>query len=149
MQQLFVRMAHTILHPLKSPGVSKDVEAQLFLSKGGEIEGKGGGVQGFIIVVAMTVASLSFLAMFSVPMGLEKEMGHAAAEAAMESFQFRVFVVMDAATFFSGMGVVALLLQGRSEDLMMVVVCRRVTYTAMGCQGLAFFAAALTFTMDP
>lgn len=141
-------MVHMDFRPLNSPSVSKDVEAQLFLSKDGEIEGKGGGVHCLITVVAMTVACFSFLALFSVPMGLEREMGRAGAEAAMESFQFRFFMVMNAVSFFSGMGVVALLLQGRSEDLMMVVVCRRVTYTALGCQGLAFVAAALTFTTD-
>lgn len=107
-----------------------------------------------IIVVAMMVASLSFLAIFGVPMGLEREMGHAGAETAMESFLFRVFVVMDVASFLSAMGVVALLLlQGGSEgatiDPLMVVVCRRVTYLAMGCEVIAFLAAALTFTRQP
>lgn len=108
-----------------------------------------------IIVVAMMVASLSFLAIFGVPMGLEREMGHTGAETAMESFLFRVFVVMDVASFFSAMGVVALLLllQGGSEgatiDPLMVVVCRRVTYLAMGCEVIAFLAAALTFTRQP
>lgn len=143
-------MAHMIFHPLKSPGVisCKDVEAQLFIPKGAKIDRKGGrGVHGLIIVVAMTVASLSFLALFRVPMGLQTEMGHAAAEAAMETFQFRVFVVMDAAAFFSAMSAVALLLlQGRSEDPMMFVVCSRVTYIATLCEGIAFLAAALTFT---
>lgn len=141
-------------HPLKSPGVSKDVEAQLFLPKGAKIERNGVGVHGLIIVAAMTVASLSFLALFRVPMGLETEMGHAAAEAAMETFQFRVFVVMDAAAFFSGMGVVALLLlQGGSDvatiDPMIVVVCRRATYVAMGCEAIAFLTALLTFIRHP
>lgn len=120
------------------------MEAQIFLSKDGHIEGK---IHGSITVVAMTVAFLSFMALFGVAMGLEREMGHAAAEAAMESFEFRVFVATNTVSFFSGIGVVAflLLLGGRSEDLVMVVMCRRVTYTAMACQGLAFVAAALTF----
>ena len=62
---------------------------------------------------------------------------------------------MDTATIFYGLGMVALLLllQGRSDDSTIdpriVVVCRRVTYIANGCNAIAFLTALLTFCRHP
>ncbi|KAH9322908.1 hypothetical protein KI387_017547, partial [Taxus chinensis] len=78
----------------------------------------------------------------------------AVATEAMESVEFKIFVVMNALSFFPSMGVVLVVLQAMAMEninhshRMKVVMslCNRVAYMALGSAAIAFVSAAITFT---
>ena len=98
----------------------------------------------WVMMLAMAVVCFSFLGMLGIPTCLEKEVGYAGAEEAMNSYGFMVFVISDAVAFFSSLGVVAILILKKSMiDAQMVLICSRVAIVAIGCAGAAFMAALL------
>lgn len=108
-----------------------------------------------LLIMLMLVVCLSFLSIFTVPIGLEKEHGFAGAREAMHSVGFSIFVVMNTVSFFSSLGVVSVLvllqvmaMDNTSQSVIKRVVrmCGVVAQIAMGSAAIAFVSAATTFT---
>ncbi|GLJ31775.1 hypothetical protein SUGI_0639160 [Cryptomeria japonica] len=107
-------------------------------------------VDGLLIMVTMVVC-LSFLSIFTVPIGLEKKLGLAGAREAMYSVGFVIFVVMNTVSFFSSLGVVSVMmfLQAMAIDNIskkgVMRMCDIVAQIALGCATIAFVSAVMIF----
>ncbi|GLJ31777.1 hypothetical protein SUGI_0639180 [Cryptomeria japonica] len=139
--------------------VSQDIEAQVqewsdlkakeVQRKEEEEEESGNGV----IMEAMVVVCLSFLSIFRVPIGLQRELGLEVAREAMESVGFKIFLVMDSLSFFLSLVVVVVVLQAMAFDSIsyahmkrVVRFCGTLAHLAMGSAAIAFVSAAAMFT---